>query len=782
MLPVVILLLPGVLHAQTGYIYVHAKTISQDLSQSFTYSVSGGSTVVPNFTLLDQQLNIEPTDIGAGHGTGAGELWVVAGATQGASGYVYHRNVNSTTWSLLSGLRASAIDGADKNHFVAADSVGDAYVYNGASFFKIFDHSAMGSKAMDIANNASISSGTGFTAVVDSKGHVKVYTGNYTTTTTWNDVTPTDNGGGSFKRLDVNPATNDIVLTDQNGYITTINSSGGNKVYLGRGTGASAGTVDVAVDNYGDVYGMSQDAQGMAAVYRYDGSSWKEEPETGLHYFLTCGEDGQTWVIKGQTAAQSSSFANPSTIYTRVGDGSGTWLDDERVQTTQNDNAIMIPVTAGTYTISQNNPAGWNLQKVFMYDSANGSVANVATNSVSLVVKAGQVVHVLFINGIVSPQAIPGSCGTDNIIQNFGSGTIGSRGGPLTGLTDFHFYSDPTLNTTPDGYYSRTQNSLQWGNSTLTDHTGLTGGYFLMVNASYAPNEFYRQRITGMIPGAQYTMTFWAANLSPSSPLIPNILAGITDTASGLTLGSVSTALPTDNAWHEYTFSFTATVTTGDIFLQNNANGGFGNDLAIDDIGFTQACNVLPLTLSSFSAVAEQTSALLHWDFITNPSLDHFDIQRSTDQGLTWSDIGTEMAATGSAMTQQYNYTDASARRGTDYYRLKMTDRSGAVSFSSVRSVEIGGTVTQAALTLYPNPVATAGKLQIQLQGFTPGTGRILLMSTTGQALMTMGCEIPESGIAMTEISTARFPAGMYVIMASGSGRQVSKTILIENQ
>src|SRR6185312_8658893 len=113
---------------------------------------------------------------------------------------------------------------------------------------------------------------------------------------------------------------------------------------------------------------------------RYNGTSWDEEPETGLHYFLTCSNNGQVWIIKGNTAAQSSSFANQSTIYTRTGDGSGTWLDDERVVTTQNGNSIMIPVNPGTYTVTEANPAGWNLQKIDLYDSTSGSTTNIAAN------------------------------------------------------------------------------------------------------------------------------------------------------------------------------------------------------------------------------------------------------------------------------------------------------------------------------------------------------------------------------------------------------------------
>ena len=127
-------------HAQTGYLYVHTKAISEDIHQAFNFSVSGGSTSVNNFSLEDQQVNIEPTDIGAGHGDGGGELWIIAGATKGANGDIYHRAANSTTWDKLNGQQGSAIDGADLGHFVMTNTNGDGFFYDGHNYTKILDH------------------------------------------------------------------------------------------------------------------------------------------------------------------------------------------------------------------------------------------------------------------------------------------------------------------------------------------------------------------------------------------------------------------------------------------------------------------------------------------------------------------------------------------------------------------------------------------------------------------------------------------------------------------
>ncbi len=762
------------LKAQTGYLYVHAKTLSEDLNQSFNFFVSGGPTSVSNFTLLDQELNVEPTDIGAGHGTGSGELWVTAGATLGTNGPIYHRSVNSTTWNIVTGFTGTSIDGADLGHFVIINSTGDGYAYNGTSFVMIYNHSTYGSKAVDIANNGSITSGVGYTAIVTSNGHVWTYTGDYNTVLTWSDITPTNNSGKTFTRLDVNPTTNDIVLTDAGGYATKVNSAGASLVYYGRGSVSANSYNDVAVDGNGNVYVDGVDATGIGSVYRYNGTSWTEEPTAIHHFYFTCGDAGQAWTVTGITNAQQGAYATPSTIYTRTGNGSTTWLDDERVQTTENDNSIMIPVAPGTYTISEAGLTTYNLQGITIYDSTAGSSTNVAGNSATIVVSAGDIVHVVFTNGLVSPTALPIVCGTNTMIENYGSGALGTDGNPLSGLTDYHYYNNTAQNTITDGYYELSQTSAGWYNTTLTDHTGLTGGYFMIVNASFAPDMFYRHRITGLTPGTVYSLSFWAANISNSSPLQPNIIAGITDTSSGATLGSISTGyFPTDFGWHQYTFSFTATVTTGDIFLQNNAPGGMGNDLAIDDISISTLCSVLPQTIINFQAQKKNQTALITWATTSVVNFDNFDVERSTD-GLTWQSIGNVAGVVNNGSVQDYSFTDASPLNGTNYYRIKGLDVNNEYLLSETRTVQFDNS-KQWSLATYPNPApvgsAVTLKSNLPLQ-------MIRVFDMNGRTMMVNNAV---SGASIYSLDTKNLSAGMYFAQASDNDGNTITTKFIKD-
>lgn len=140
--------------------------------------------------------------------------------------------------------------------------------------------------------------------------------------------------------------------------------------------------------------------------------------------------------------------------------------------------------------------------------------------------------------------------------------------------------------------------SSVWQN--LGDHTGGvvapgTGRMFI-VNASLTVGEFYRKVITGIVQGAPLNASLWAMNLdkdipSNSSRILPNITINFIQ--GGSTVFTFNTGdLPrtADGNLANWKFFKNATsfIPTSDlpieIVLINNAPGGNGNDLAIDDI------------------------------------------------------------------------------------------------------------------------------------------------------------------------------------------------------
>src|SRR5690606_1228354 len=211
--------------------------------------------------------------------------------------------------------------------------------------------------------------------------------------------------------------------------------------------------------------------------------------------------------------------------------------------------------------------------------------------------------------------------------ENFGSG-VATFGGELPdGRTNLTYFEPPTppgtwdedeSNYVADGRYVIGHNANDafnvWKN--IPDHTGLTNGYYMIMNASLEPHEFFRMQIDladEFCSNTQYTVSVWVANVNseadwiyctgtdPSGELKLPEIGYFVQNNNGVVLGAGTSgeiAYSPDAEWVEYTFIFTTSEDDQyvDLVLFNQALGGCGNDLAIDDIT-VYACMTPPVRL-----------------------------------------------------------------------------------------------------------------------------------------------------------------------------------------
>ena len=144
---------------------------------------------------------------------------------------------------------------------------------------------------------------------------------------------------------------------------------------------------------------------------------------------------------------------------------------------------------------------------------------------------------------------------------------------------------------------------LAWYNG--EDHTtGDTSGRMAVFNASFTPGTFYETTITGILSNLPITYSFWVLNIMaqstfPSS-ILPNVTVEFYDLSNNLltsfNTGDIGrcTGSTTDNTcsqgvWKQFTTSVNlGNVNAFTIRFKNNAPGGGGNDLALDDILISQ--------------------------------------------------------------------------------------------------------------------------------------------------------------------------------------------------
>lgn len=129
-------------------------------------------------------------------------------------------------------------------------------------------------------------------------------------------------------------------------------------------------------------------------------------------------------------------------------------------------------------------------------------------------------------------------------------------------------------------------------------------------------------------------------------------------------------------------------------------------DLRDESIRFSyfsikEGLEVLPAILTNFTATQNNKSAVdIAWKTSAEINTKNFVIERSADGNL-YQTIAT-INASGNSQGSVYEYTDVFPVKGNNYYRLKITDQSGASGYSETKLVKL----LQNELNIYPNPVS----------------------------------------------------------------------------
>ena len=192
----------------------------------------------------------------------------------------------------------------------------------------------------------------------------------------------------------------------------------------------------------------------------------------------------------------------------------------------------------------------------------------------------------------VVAAVLPNDC-ANPLVETFGAGA--GRAALPAGQTTYNYAATGAVN---DGSYALVPGiDTTYGGwwHTGDDQTpGDTLGRAMLVNADFVAGKFFSKSFTGLQVGSNYDFSAWITNANNGgSPILPNIKFRVVDPASGAVLSTFDTGTLANQPsliWTRYALSFTATQSTVRLELVNNANGGSGNDLALDDIGISPVC------------------------------------------------------------------------------------------------------------------------------------------------------------------------------------------------
>ncbi len=349
------------------------------------------------------------------------------------------------------------------------------------------------------------------------------------------------------------------------------------------------------------------------------------------------------------------------------------------------------------------------------------------------------------------------------------------------GLKAQIYYNFQTAEPTTNSYSNVAADSVKNGNNNgvtpVRNSTSPSGSY---EGASGANNAGAAVFTGGFTPASTYfetTLTPTAGN----SIVLTGISFGSRSTGTGPQAASVRTsvdAFASDQAtfvllnssvWALQSSGMNVTGVAGTpvtirIYGFNGAGSPGANtaNWRIDDLTINPAIP-FPLTLTSFKgSLSSAKTVVLNWNTVNESGIKEFSIERGND-ARSFTSIGSVVATNGSRAT--YSFTDAAPTATSNYYRLKMIDRSGSAKYSNVVVINNRRGITA---SVFPNPVVNSLSITHE-KALTGAAVRIIGLGGNVVKVYPIG-----EGAIQTNLNVSELTKGTYVVVFDNDGQQVS--------
>ena len=243
---------------------------------------------------------------------------------------------------------------------------------------------------------------------------------------------------------------------------------------------------------------------------------------------------------------------------------------------------------------------------------------------------------------------------------------------------------------------------------------------------------------TSSSPWDNFGVLYGPGGFNPADPLSNALVAN--DDLSGTNFG--------------FTFNFTVAGTYYLVItsFKNGAEGPYA-------VTMTPA-SVIPLRLMSFTAEKTSNSTVMvNWIAAQENNIDRYQLQRSTD-GKNFYDLSNNaVLAKNSSLNAAYNITDNSPASGLNFYRLKITEKGGRVTLSTIAAVS-NKKSGLAIIKVFPNP--TSDYLYVETKSGQRGKAYLSVVNASGERVSTKEYVLNNQGILSVDVR--RLSAGKYFL------------------
>jgi hypothetical protein len=185
---------------------------------------------------------------------------------------------------------------------------------------------------------------------------------------------------------------------------------------------------------------------------------------------------------------------------------------------------------------------------------------------------------------------------------------------------------------------------------------------------------------------------------------------------------------------------------------------------------------VVPVELTSFSAVAGNNKVELRWSTATETNNSGYEVQRSLDN-VSFVNVGFVQGQGTSTQTAQYSFVDKNIG-GHLYYRLKQVDFDGSFKYSKI--VEVNGSQSPKTFKLnqnYPNPFnpTTTISYSVPEQSFVS----LKVYNVLGKEVASLVSNQVEAGIHKVNFNASNLSSGIYFYTIKAGKFTATKKLML---
>jgi hypothetical protein len=221
--------------------------------------------------------------------------------------------------------------------------------------------------------------------------------------------------------------------------------------------------------------------------------------------------------------------------------------------------------------------------------------------------------------------------------------------------------------------------------------------------------------------------------------------------------------------------------TTGDATSGSVTGSAFTTLLGDFTLGNqTGGTNLLPVEMTSFTAVMQGTSVLLKWTTATETNNAGFQIERSVEGSNVWAEVAFVAGAGTVSSPKAYSYKDKNLAPGAYVYRIKQIDNDGKFKYytANMPKVDAGVSNTLQLCGNYPNPFNPTTNMQFSVP--QDGYASLKIYNILGQEVATLFSGIAKTGHYIPAMFDAsRLASGIYFARLQYNDKSLVQRMLL---